>query len=959
MLDDAFRRRGAAAVVGGTMASGKTVLLDSFSRHAAEQGAVVLTATASAEEESLPFGVVGQLLRNLPEPLSAPTEEWLRALEQDWDRLGSPGAAEQDTVDAAQAFGAELFAGAPGPVVLAVDDAQFLDGASLHCLLAAARRIGRSGLLIVATTCGCPHWRCRRFRSRMGRLSGARQLRLGPLTEAEVAMALRDRFGGRVGSELAAECHAATGGNLALLDALCRDIADAAEAGGRPRVEPGAGFREAVLECVERCPPDRLAVLQLTALMGDSASEAQIAALAGLDRGVAASDIRMLHEAGLLAGGLCRHPAIAAAVAEGMPVEQRRAAHERFARLLHEENAPAAMAARQLIAAGLPPLPWAVQVFRLAAEEQSCYDVEAAAQCLRAARQLTGDEDERAALTVTLAALAWRASPVLVRRRLPELLDLVRAGRLDCADSEQVLRFLLWFGQEDDAADALRALLAAATARSADGVAQVRRTMLGLSIWHPALLRRVLAEHDLRFEDAARGEAVRDRIVDAGNLYRLMLGNAGRREIAVEAQRLVESCRLADGTLDDLCTALLALLGANEMEYASRTCESLLKEAESRGGRTWRAQLTALRAEIAFRRGDLRAAAGHAESALMLVPAEDWGVRIGMPLATLIRAATALGEHDRAAEALEEPVPAAMLETGVGMLYLNARGRYLMAVGRPERARAEFQACWDYSRRRGVELPNLLPWRGDLAEAHARLGDPDRARALAQEQLALARGGSAEGVALRVLGATADPGPGRALLERSAAKLHACGARLEAALSLIELARCHQALGDERRALSVQRRAQALGAACGIPPDAIGLAGASGIRAWPASGLGPARDASDASDAPDEPDPAAADRGTEVEAAVPRPPAPAGSGRRDVGRLSKAEQRVAALAVRGLSNVQIARRLFLTVSTVEQHLTHTYKKLSIRGRAELPTVAGIAAAFDAAFDVMPSPAGQQ
>ncbi|MEJ8641963.1 helix-turn-helix transcriptional regulator [Streptomyces sp. MS1.HAVA.3] len=52
--------------------------------------------------------------------------------------------------------------------------------------------------------------------------------------------------------------------------------------------------------------------------------------------------------------------------------------------------------------------------------------------------------------------------------------------------------------------------------------------------------------------------------------------------------------------------------------------------------------------------------------------------------------------------------------------------------------------------------------------------------------------------------------------------------------------------------------------------------------------------------------------------------------------LSDAEQRVAHLAVRGKSNRQIAGLLFITVSTVEQHLTRVYRKLGVKGRSDLP-----------------------
>ncbi|MFD6280265.1 AAA family ATPase [Streptomyces sp. NPDC060209] len=64
-----------------------------------------------------------------------------------------------------------------------------------------------------------------------------------------------------------------------------------------------------------------------------------------------------------------------------------------------------------------------------------------------------------------------------------------------------------------------------------------------------------------------------------------------------------------------------------------------------------------------------------------------------------------------------------------------------------------------------------------------------------------------------------------------------------------------------------------------------------------------------------------------------------GSGRVEV--LSRAEQRVAMLASQGRTNRKIAEELFVTTSTVEQHLTRTYQKLGVRGRSDLPPIMGL------------------
>ncbi|MGH2687209.1 MAG: helix-turn-helix domain-containing protein, partial [Actinomycetota bacterium] len=64
-----------------------------------------------------------------------------------------------------------------------------------------------------------------------------------------------------------------------------------------------------------------------------------------------------------------------------------------------------------------------------------------------------------------------------------------------------------------------------------------------------------------------------------------------------------------------------------------------------------------------------------------------------------------------------------------------------------------------------------------------------------------------------------------------------------------------------------------------------------------------------------------------------RPRRPAITGRE---ALTAGEVRVAEMAAGGLPNREIAQSLFVTVGTVELHLTHAYQKLGIRSRDELP-----------------------
>ena len=52
-------------------------------------------------------------------------------------------------------------------------------------------------------------------------------------------------------------------------------------------------------------------------------------------------------------------------------------------------------------------------------------------------------------------------------------------------------------------------------------------------------------------------------------------------------------------------------------------------------------------------------------------------------------------------------------------------------------------------------------------------------------------------------------------------------------------------------------------------------------------------------------------------------------------QLTAQERRVAEAVAEGLSNGQVAHRLYVSPRTVEVHLTHVYRKLGVQGRVAL------------------------
>ncbi|MFD0444369.1 LuxR C-terminal-related transcriptional regulator [Streptomyces indonesiensis] len=129
--------------------------------------------------------------------------------------------------------------------------------------------------------------------------------------------------------------------------------------------------------------------------------------------------------------------------------------------------------------------------------------------------------------------------------------------------------------------------------------------------------------------------------------------------------------------------------------------------------------------------------------------------------------------------------------------------------------------------------------------------------------------------------------------------------RIQLAVALGELGRAYRALGDFNRGRVLVRKAWHVAKTCGADPLCRELM------------------------------PRHADPG-ELAAAAAQPGQATTEAQRDVEALTEAEVRIAVLAAHGNTNREIASKLFVTVSTVEQHLTRIYRKLNVKRRRDLP-----------------------
>jgi DNA-binding NarL/FixJ family response regulator len=188
--------------------------------------------------------------------------------------------------------------------------------------------------------------------------------------------------------------------------------------------------------------------------------------------------------------------------------------------------------------------------------------------------------------------------------------------------------------------------------------------------------------------------------------------------------------------------------------------------------------------------------------------------------------------------------------------------------------------------------------RSGAAQALLRLGEHERARDLAEAELADARVFAAPralGIALRIAGLARGGEQGLELLGESVAALRSSPALLERAHSLAEFGAALRRAGQRAAAKEPLAEALDLAAHCGARPLA-----ARAREELKATGARPRRE-----------------------------------WRTGVEALTPSELRVARLAAEGRSNREIAHELYVTLKTIEGHLARAYAKLGIDGRGQL------------------------
>jgi DNA-binding CsgD family transcriptional regulator len=874
-----------ALVLEGEPGIGKTSLWEWGVAHAADRGFRVLAARAGAAEAGLPFAAVIDLLDTVTgEDLAALPAPQRHALDVALYREEPDGRAAEPQAILLGLLGALRSLSAGGPLVVAIDDVQWLDRASDDALAYAVRRLGEEPVALLLAR-------------RPGTASAlekavpgdeVRRVHVGPISLGATRHLLADRLGLRLPHHVLRRVFDITLGNpffaLEVGRVLAgRDLDTLGEDVPVPdRVEELLGLRIADLDPVVRRVLLALALdanLRVDQLRGLAGTEALGRAIG---QGVVVAEGQRVRAS---------HPLLAAAAARHASADERRDLHRALADLVDNEQRRALHLA-----------------IATSGEDEALATRVAASAEVAASRGAPR-------LAVELGTHAVRLTTADSPAHVPRLLDLGR--HLVVAGEKQRLTDLL-AGRIDslpDAASRVAAhlLLMQGVVRHNDDIRRLLEAALVEAGDDPQLRARVLvelAENDavVTVAQIARAERRAAEAVASGDrteshlhaLTALTWARALRgRPVAdlCEGYRTIPGDRVAVSQRPERIAGQ-RLVWRGQVEEAREVLTALRVESEERAEPSSYALVRLHLCELALRTG----ATGEAQHLL-----DDWGASaddrlLNWPMYERCRAllAAVRGDPDDARQwarrALEQ-----VEATGVQWDRLEV-GRALGLVALLEKdvaaAVRHLGAVWEHTEREGVEDPGAFPVAPDLVEALVETGDLDRAGSVTSRLASLA-------------GAQEHPWA-RAGTRRSAALVALAAAWSDrAADDLEDAAGTYRDLGlafDEARTLLLLGRARRRARKWGLARDTLERA-ASAFEATGSPGW-------------------AADARSELaRVGARRPTSP--------GLLTATERRVASLAVDGLSNKEIARTLVVTVNTVEFHLRNAYAKLGIRSRTQL------------------------
>lgn len=917
LLEEVKGGQGRALAIEAGAGLGKTCLLHEARSRASGTGVEILSARATELEADFPFSLVRQLFE--PRFAALSPREGERLLEGAAAARAPLGLAsdypgEHDSFAVLHAlYWVTAALSEDGPLLLAIDDLHWADAASLDYLSFLLPRLEELPVLVLLTA--------RPADTDPGSAAGrvlvdpaVRCLTPAPLTVEATRELLFSELDIGPDQEFTATCHEVTGGNPFLLSEVVRAVAER-------NIAPNAGeaelVRELAPEGVARMVLTRLSGLSSEAgtlaralsVLGDDNAHGSFAELAGLEpklAEVAADQLRVAAIFDDSGSPRFTHPLVRNAIYADLSAGQRARTHARAATILRKRGASVEQIATQFLAGRPSGDAETVQTLLDAGERALANGApnSAIAYMERALQEPPSPQLRVSVLDQLITASFHAGDPSAFNRIEAEVwAELERDRSLRSRWAVPLTALMAIHGRFEEAAsmlgDAVEAALAEADVERAFQLEAHLSTMALFVPTVPEVNLERFIDHIEPDSPAGRLAAAMEVRSAAVNGTAAEAADAAKRALANDGVIFAEEPELAASGV-----AVMTLVTADEIEAAGFGAERALAIADE-GARSPPQMIRGwfLRGFVAWGRGDLIAAEADLRQAISL--ARMAGI---LPLVMMFTPALVeiLIERDELVAAEAEiqglgiaagPLPA---NPASGIL-LMARGHLRWEQGRSEEAAEDFAAVAAVGEELGLGLgptASVAPWAvaGMVME-----GRRQGAIELAEELVGWARRWAAPASIAHVLRALAIARGGTeavALLEEAVATLNGSLRRLERIHALVDLGAVLRAQGCRVEARVPLREALQLARRCG--------AARAGARA---------RDELQAT-------------GETV-----RRYAPLG-----VESLTPSERRVADLAASGLTNRQIAQSLFVTVKTVEAHLSATYDKLDIRSRRDLGDV---------------------
>ena len=887
-----------ALVLSGEPGIGKTTLWEAGVGEAERRVGRVLVHRSAEAEAALSFtGLSDLLVPVFPEVASELAPLRRRALEVAL-LLAEPGKEAPDP----RAIGLALLdvlrmLAEREPVVLALDDLQWLDPSSAGTLQMVLRRLHDERIAVLATVRTAPDATVPAELDRAFAAERLVRLPLGPLSVAALHHLLRERVGLELTRPELVRVQEASAGNPFFALELGRELV---RTGSRPTAGKVLPVPDSLYELLggrlARLPTDTGDVVLFAAALARPTVDLVVAAHGHRETVVEALGTAAREGVIELDDSQLRfaHPLLASICYEQAPIWKRRAIHGALARAVADVEERA----RHMALSVDGPDAVAASYLEAATEQAAARGATAAAAELSelAADLTPGDpalERQRRLGAAKFHRLAGDGAHAVL------LLEQILTEAPEGLERSDVLLELASTLKADPQTEIERLDEALANA-AGDEIRQTR--ILGFRGW----IRVFQADIDAALADTRAALAKAERIGDPALIAAAIGGLAtaeGRagdvtpglveRGVEIE-QRLALRLQYNESPSVSLSRRLA---GLGDLDRARALLEEIETKAAARGDERLRAQARGARARIEWFAGNWQLALDLADEANELrVSPKRHEIGLIVRLRALVEADLGLDEQARASAEAALKTSEEMSDREWAILSVGVLGRLEFALGHLDAALGYVRELPGELLSKGYKDPTAPVW-GDAIEILVAGGELEQASAyLAQYESSSRRAGSPWAVAVasrcRGLLASAEGEPAAALaaFERSLAEIAELPYPFERGRTLL-------ACG------TVLRQGQQRKAARDALEQALAVFEELGARLWAKKARAELGRISGRRTSPDE--------------------------------LTETEQRVAELAAQGRTNKEIASELFMGVSTVEAHLSRVYRKLGLRSRTEL------------------------